>query len=198
MTETPRILRLDSSASGAASVTNNLNALLVETLLASNPEATVAHRDLTALPVLDADRFAANSAPAEERSAEQGELATLSDALIDELVAADIVVIGAPIYNFGIPGAVKAWADLVARAGVTFTYTDTGPQGLLTGKKAYIVSSSGGVELGSEMDFATPHLTLFLNFLGIDDVSLIDAGGLMANPNKVAEAENQILSLASH
>lgn len=197
MTASPRILRLDSSASGASSVTSNLNALLVETLLASNPGATVVHRDLTELPVLNADRFAANSTPTGERSAEQRELAKLSDALIDELVAADIVVIAAPIYNFGIPGAVKAWADLVARASVTFTYTETGPQGLLTGKKAYVVSSSGGVELGSEMDFATPHLTLFLNFLGIADISLVDAGGLIANPNKVAEAENQIRSLAS-
>lgn len=197
MTASPRILRLDSSASGASSVTSNLNALLVETLLASNPGATVVHRDLTELPVLNADRFAANSTPTGERSVEQSELAKLSDALIDELVAADIVVIAAPIYNFGIPGAVKAWADLVARASVTFTYTETGPQGLLTGKKAYVVSSSGGVELGSEMDFATPHLTLFLNFLGIADISLVDAGGLIANPNKVAEAENQIRSLAS-
>lgn len=191
------ILRLDSSASGTASVTTSLNNLLVETLLASDPSATVVHRDLTTLPVLTADRFAANGTPQEQRSDEQAGQATIADDLIAELIAADIIVLAAPIYNFGIPAAVKAWADLVARAGTTFAYTETGPQGLLADKTAYIVSASGGVDLGSEMDFATPHLTLFLNFLGITDVSLIDAGGLMTNPDKVAEAESQIRTLVA-
>ena len=191
------ILRLDSSASGADSVTENLNNLLVETLAATNPDAAVVARDLTTLPVLSAPLFAANGTPAGERTPEQQDLATLADALIAELIAADIVVIAAPLYNFGVPSAVKAWMDLVARAGTTFRYTESGPQGLLADKTAYVVSASGGVELGTDADFATPHLTLFLNFLGIDDVSLIDAGGLMADPTKVQQAESQIRELAT-
>ncbi len=109
----------------------------------------------------------------------------------------DVIVIGAPIYNFGVPGAVKAWMDLIARAGRTFSYSETGPVGHLTGKKAYIVSASGGVALGSEADFATPHLTLFLGFLGITDITVIDAGGLMADPDKIQKAHDQIRQLAA-
>jgi FMN-dependent NADH-azoreductase len=191
------ILRLESSASGPASVTNGLNDLLLDHLSASHPGATIVERDLTALPVLDAARFAANGTPADERSADQSELASLADALIAELSAADVIVLGAPIYNFGVPSSVKAWMDLVARAGATFSYTETGPKGLLEGKTAYVVTASGGVGIGDAADFATPHITLFLNFLGITDVSIIDAGGLMMDPEKVQKAQAQIRELVS-
>jgi FMN-dependent NADH-azoreductase len=188
------ILQLDSSATGEASVTNGLNALLVEVI---GTDATVVHRDLTTLPALSNELLVANNTPATDRTPGQNELATLADSIIAEAEAADVIVIGAPIYNFGVPGAVKAWMDLIARAGRTFSYSETGPVGHLTGKKAYIVSASGGVALGSEADFATPHLTLFLGFLGITDITVIDAGGLMADPDKVQKAQDQIRQLAA-
>jgi FMN-dependent NADH-azoreductase len=188
------ILQLDSSATGEASVTNGLNALLVEVI---GTDATVVHRDLTTLPALSNELLVANNTPATDRTPGQNELATLADSIIAEAEAADVIVIGAPIYNFGVPGSVKAWMDLIARAGRTFSYSETGPVGHLTGKKAYIVSASGGVALGSEADFATPHLTLFLGFLGITDITVIDAGGLMADPDKVQKAQDQIRQLAA-
>ncbi len=188
------ILQLDSSATGEASVTNGLNALLVEVI---GTDATVVHRDLTTLPALSNELLVANNTPATDRTPGQNELAALADSIIAEAEAADVIVIGAPIYNFGVPGAVKAWMDLIARAGRTFSYSETGPVGHLTGKKAYIVSASGGVALGSEADFATPHLTLFLGFLGITDITVVDAGGLMADPDKIQKAQDQIRQLAA-
>ena len=188
------ILRIDSSVTGTESVTNRLNALLVETL---DPTATVIHRDVTDLPSLSADAFAAYLTPTGERTAAQAQLATVADTVIAELEQADVVVIGAPIYNFGVPSGIKAWMDLVARAGRTFAYTEAGPQGLVTDTNAYIVSSSGGVPIGSEADFATPHLAQFLTFLGINVVDVIDAGGLMMDATKVDQAEDQIRKLAA-
>lgn len=190
------ILRLDSSASGDASVTNGLSDLLIDTLAASEASVDVVRRDLTALPSLNNALLAANNTPTADRTSEQIDAASTSDALIGELEAAETIVIGAPLYNFGVPSGVKAWMDLVARAGRTFSYTETGPVGHLTGKKAYIVVASGGVPLGSEADFGTPHLTTFLNFLGISDVVLIDAGGLQFDDTKVEKAQDQIKALA--
>lgn len=188
------VLRLDSSATGDASVTNRLNSLLIETLGA---DVTVVQRDVSRLPSLSTDRFAANLTPAAERTPEQAELAAIGDEVIAELEAADVVVIGAPIYNFGVPSGVKAWMDLIARAGRTFRYTETGPEGLVTGKKAYIVTASGGVALGSALDHATPHLRDFLGFLGFTDITLIDAGGLQTDATKIEQAEAQIRQLAA-
>jgi len=187
------VLRLDASVTGDASITNPLNALLVDTVADG---AEVIHRDLTAIPALSAARFAANMTPAADRTLEQTELAQAADQAIADLEAADIVVIGAPIYNFGVPSGVKAWMDLVARAGRTFAYTEEGPQGLVTGKVAYIVSASGGVPLGSPVDFATPHLTQFLQFLGFTEITVIDAGGLMMDDSKLDQAKAQIRALA--
>ncbi|MEL6531300.1 MAG: NAD(P)H-dependent oxidoreductase, partial [Pseudomonadota bacterium] len=99
--------------------------------------------------------------------------------LIAELQAADTIVISTPIYNFGVPAVLKAWADLVARAGTTFKYTENGPVGLLEGKKAYIAAASGGTPVGSDMDFMTSWLTFFLGFIGIKDVEIIAADGIM-------------------
>ena len=188
------ILRLDSSASGPASVTNRLNSLLVDTV---GDGAEVIHRDLTTLPSLSAELLAANNTPVTDRTAVQAELATLADALIDELERADVVIVAAPIYNFGVPSGLKAWMDLVARAGRTFRYTETGPEGLIGDKKTYVVSASGGVPLLSEADLVTPHVRTFLGFLGISDITLIDSGGLAQDPTKVEQAEEQIRQLAT-
>ena len=194
-----KILHITSSIRGDESVSNSLGAKLVEGL--SSGDTSVTKRDLAQndLPFIDADRFAANLAPHADRSAEQAELAAIADTLIEELQAADTIVFSVPIYNFGVPATVKAWADLVARAGTTFKYTENGPVGLLEGKKAFITAASGGTPVGSDMDFMTPWLTFFLGFLGIKDVQIVAADGIMGagGEEKIAQAHAQVERLAS-
>jgi len=174
------ILHITASIRGPESISNQLGERIVEGLAAKSG-ATVTKRDVAAndLPFVSAERFAANLAPADERTAQQAELAAIADGLIAELQAADTIVISSPVYNFGVPASLKAWADLVARAGTTFKYTENGPVGLLEGKKAYIAAASGGTKMGSEIDFMSPWLTFFLGFLGISDVELVAADGIM-------------------
>jgi FMN-dependent NADH-azoreductase len=182
------------------SVSRGLGQRLVEGL-AAKTGATVTTRDIAAndLPYVSAERFAANLAPYAERTAEQTELAAIADTLIAELQAADTIVIASPIYNFGPPATLKAWADLVARAGTTFRYTETGPEGLLTGKKAYIAIASGGTPVGSDIDFMSRWLTFFLGFLGITDVEIVAADGIMGvdGEAKIAAAQETALNLAA-
>lgn len=175
------ILYISASIRGDESISRSLGNTLIEGLAAKSG-ATVTERDLSAndIPFIDAERFAANLAPAADRTPEQAEIAEISDTLIAELQAADTIVIATPVYNFGVPAVVKAWADLVARAGTTFKYTENGPVGLLEGKKAYIAAASGGTPVGSDMDFMSNWLTFFLGFLGISDVELIAADGIMS------------------
>ncbi|MEM8726058.1 MAG: NAD(P)H-dependent oxidoreductase, partial [Pseudomonadota bacterium] len=159
----PNILHISTSIRTDESVSRSLGNTLVEGL-AAKTGATITNRDLSAndIPYVDAERFAANLTPASDRSVAQAKLAAISDTLIAELQAADTIVIATPIYNFGVPAVLKAWADLVARAGTTFKYTENGPVGLLTGKKAYIAAASGGTPVGSDMDFMSSWLTFFL------------------------------------
>ncbi|NBC88796.1 MAG: FMN-dependent NADH-azoreductase, partial [Alphaproteobacteria bacterium] len=178
---------------------NALGTRLVERLAAGGG-GSVTTRDLAAepLPFVSAERFAANLAPADERTPEQAELAEIADTLIGELEAADRIVVSTPVYNFGVPASLKAWADLVARAGRTFRYTETGPVGLLEGKTAYITAASGGTPIGSDIDFMSPWLTFFLGFLGITDVEIVAADGIMGRDgeDKIARAHEQVGSLA--
>ncbi|RED14203.1 FMN-dependent NADH-azoreductase [Pontivivens insulae] len=182
-------LVIQASARRDGSVTRDLSTDLAEKL---GGEITV--RDLAeALPQIDESWVGANFTPAEERSEVQKAILAQSDALVAELQAADTLVIGLPVYNFGMPAALKAWIDLVARARVTFEYTPEGPRGLLTGKKAYIVVASGGTEALSAIDFATPHLRHVLGFLGIADVEIITADRQMVvGEAAVAAAKDQI------
>ncbi len=181
-----------SIRSDAESVSRGLGQRLVEGL-AANSGATVVTRDLAAndIPYVSAERFAAHLTPAADRTPEQAELAAYADALIAELQAADTIVIAAPVYNFGPPATLKAWADLVARNGTTFRYTATGPEGLLTGKKAYLAIASGGTPVGAEFDFMTRWLTFFLGFIGITDVEMVAADGIMGidGEAKIAAAQ---------
>ncbi len=184
----------------ADSISRGLGQRLVDGLAAKSG-ATVTTRDLAAndLPFVSAERFGANLTPAAERTQEQAELALIADTLIAELQAADTIVIASPIYNFGAPATLKAWADLVARAGTTFRYTETGPEGLLTGKKAYLAIASGGTPVGSDIDFMSRWLTFFLGFLGITDVEIVAADGIMGADGeaKIAAAQETALKLAA-
>ena len=194
------ILHITSSIQGDASVSTALGKSLAEGLAAKSG-ASITTRNTAAndLPFVSAERFAANLAPAAERTEEQADLAAISDTLIAELQAADTIVISAPVYNFGVPASLKAWADLVARAGTTFKYTENGPVGLLEGKKAYITAASGGTPIGSDMDFMSSWLTFFLGFLGIKDVEVIAADGIMGQDGeaKIAAAHERVAAIAS-
>ncbi|ATJ81357.1 FMN-dependent NADH-azoreductase [Halomonas beimenensis] len=140
----------------------------------------ITHRDLVAeeLPHLTLPELGSWQVAAEERSDEQRELAARSDALIEELLAHDVLVLAVPLYNLGIPSQMKAWFDRVMRAGVTFRYTENGPQGLVEGKRAVILAARGGQYAGTELDSQTPHLKGMLGLIGIRDVDVVYAEGL--------------------
>ncbi len=159
---------------------------------AAHPGGKVIVRDLAQEPVphLDADRFGAFIAKPETRTPQQQAIVADSDVLIAELRSADAVVLAVPMYNFGIPSTLKAYFDHIARAGVTFRYTDTGPVGLLTGKQAYVFATRGGLYAGTPRDSQTPYLRSFLAFIGIDDVQFVYAEGLAVS----AESREQALS----
>ncbi|QJQ98014.1 MULTISPECIES: FMN-dependent NADH-azoreductase [Halomonas] len=146
----------------------------------------VTHRDLVAseLPHLNLAELGSWQVAEEERSAEQRALAARSDSLIEELKAHDVVVLAVPMYNFGIPSQLKAWFDRVMRAGVTFRYTENGPQGLVEGKRAVILAARGGQYAGTEMDTQTPHLKLMLGMIGIKEVDSVFAEGLNMGEGK--------------
>ncbi|MBU2994289.1 NAD(P)H-dependent oxidoreductase [Octadecabacter sp. 1_MG-2023] len=166
------ILHIDASANTTTSISRAASAKLVADL-----GGTVTYRDLaeTPLPQIDGAWADARLTDPDARSAEDAAHLTLSDEIVAEAVAADVIVIGAPIYNFAAPASLKAWMDLIARPRVTFRYTENGPEGLLTGKKAIIAVASGGVPVGSEMDFLSSHLRVFLGFIGITDVEFVAA-----------------------
>jgi FMN-dependent NADH-azoreductase len=174
------ILVVNSSGRGEASVSRQLVAELTEMLSASRPEAHVTYRDVAAgLPFVDDLMISAFFTPDPMRTPAQQESLVLSNALVDEVQAADILVLGMPIYNFGIPASMKAYIDLICRTGLTFTFGEQGPVGLLHDKKVYVVVTSGGTEVGSGYDFATPHLRAILSFIGLTDVEVIAADQLM-------------------
>ena len=193
------ILYLTASIRGDESVSNQIGKALLGSLADDNTTITTRDLSLNDIPFVSAARFEANLTPAADRTPEQAELAAISDTLIAELQAADTIVFATPIYNFGVPAVVKAWADLVARAGTTFKYTENGPVGLLEGKKAYITAASGGTPIGADFDFMTSWLTFFLGFLGISDVEIIGADGIMGADGeaKIAAAIEKASSIAA-
>lgn len=200
-----KILHIDASPLGAASISRQLTAVVVEKLTRDHPSATVGHRDLVESPIshLSGELLQVlrpvpgttpPSGPTLSAEAEQ------TDELIDELLGADVVVIGAPMYNFSIPSQLKAWIDRVAQAGRTFRYTPEGPQGLAVGKKVIVVSTRGGVYAGTEYEAAMDHqesyLRTVLNFLGMTDVTFVRAEGIaMKKEEAVATATRQIAEL---
>jgi len=179
------ILQITSSVRGSAAVSTLLARELVGRLTARDPNARVITRDVAAepVPLLDGDALAALSTPADQRTPAQAALVASHDALIAELLAADVVVLGVPLYNFGVPVQLKAYFDAIARAGTTFRYTAEGPEGLVKGKRVYVVLGRGGLYHGTPNDVQTPYLQQFLAFLGMTDVSLVFAEGLNMGPD---------------
>jgi FMN-dependent NADH-azoreductase len=170
----------------------------------SHPEARIVVRNVAAaepVPHLNAERFGAFITKHEERSAAQHAVVAYSDVLINELKQANVIVLGLPMYNFGVPSQLKAYFDHIARAGVTFSYTEKGPAGLLTGKKVYVFAARGGVYAGTPMDTQTGYVRDFLRFLGMTDVEFIYAEGLAMSPQSkeagLAKAVAEIARLAA-
>ncbi|CAG9224939.1 FMN-dependent NADH-azoreductase [Burkholderia vietnamiensis] len=184
------ILQINSAARSQGAQSTLLASELTAKLQQSNPGAQVVVRDLLAdtLPHLDETVLGAFFTPADQRSAEQNAIVAKSDALIAELQAADIVVIAAPMYNFGVSSQLKTYFDWIARAGVTFRYTENGPEGLIKGKKVHVVTARGGKYLGTPNDSQTPFLRTFLGFIGLTDVSFIHAEGLNLGPDAQSAA----------
>jgi FMN-dependent NADH-azoreductase len=188
---TMKILQVNSSprpwSDGQGSQSTRLAGELVDGLRVANPGASIAVRDLARAPhpALDEAALGALFTPAEARSAEQAARVALDDALIAELQAADVVVLGVPMFNFGVTSQLKNWLDAVARARVTFQYTANGPEGLLKGKKVYAVLTRGGIHRDTERDTQVPYLRTMLGFLGMTDVEFVYAEGLSMGPEAV-------------
>jgi len=181
-----RILQINSSARREASHSTRLADRLARRLREADPEATLVVRDLdvTPHPVLDEAALGALFTPEGQRTPEQHARVAQDDALIAQIQAADVVVLGVPMYNFGVPAQLKNWIDAISRAGVTFRYTATGPEGLLTGKKVYVALARGGRYRGTPADTQVPYLSTVLGFLGMTDVRFVYAEGLALGPDE--------------
>ena len=193
------ILHIDSAITGDASVSRKLTADIVAKLTASNPDAAVTHRDLNdGVPAIDSAWFEAVRMAPESPTAEQQRLIAISDAYLAEVQAADVLVIGLPIYNFTLTAQLKNWLDQIARAGKSFRYTAEGPEGLLKGKRAIIGYAAAGTPFGSEIDFASAYLRHMLGFIGITDVDFVAADRLaMDREAGLARAQEALEKLAA-
>ncbi|HEX8379037.1 MAG TPA: FMN-dependent NADH-azoreductase [Allosphingosinicella sp.] len=198
------VLIVDSAATGEASVTRRLTGEL-EALLRGRGPVRIVRRDVGTDPI---PHLTAQTTPAirgaEPRTAAARDAIALSDALIAELKAADVVVIGAPMYNFGIASTLKAWFDHVLRAGITFRYSEAGPVGLLKGKRAIVIESRAGLYSSgpsAPMDSQEPHLRTLLSFMGLDEVAFVRVEKLAFGPDQaaasIAEAVEQLRGLAA-
>ena len=182
------ILRIDASARKQGSATRHLTDQLIARL-----GGEVTARDLAdvAMPHLTEDWVSGTFTPPEARTEAQNQALAFSDELVAELQATDLLVIATPVYNFGVPSALKAWVDQVARAGVTFRYTETGPEGLLTSTRAVIVAASGGTPAGAPHDFAVSYLKQVLGFLGITEVEVVNAAGVAVDAEATMKAAEE-------
>ena len=190
------ILQVNSSARREASHSTRLASRLVQRLRDADAEATLIVRDLNNHPVLDEAALGALFTPADQRTPEQAARVALDDTLIAEIQAADVVVLGVPMYNFGVPAPLKNWIDAISRTGVTFRYTEKGPEGLLKDKKVYVALTRGGKYRDTPADTQVPYLKMVFTFLGLTDVHFVYAEGLSMGPdaeqNAIASAHEQI------
>ena len=187
------VLHIDSSVRHTGSLSRQLGGEFIAKWKEANPSDTIVTRDLAAapLPHLTEQLIGAFFTPADQRNADQAHTLKLSDTLVDELLAADTIVIGAPMYNFSVTSGLKAWIDHVARVGRTFQYGANGPQGLVTGKKVYVFIASGGVYSqgpAAGYDHLTTYLRAALGFLGMTDVTFVVAEGVSRGEEAVATA----------
>ena len=195
------ILQINASSRLEGGNSSRLANDITARLLAKNPAARLSLRELAREPhpMQDAAALDALQTPAEQRTPAQQARVALDDACIAELQAADVLVLGVPMYNFGIPAQLKQWIDAITRVGVTFRYTENGPVGLLCNKPVYVALARGGRHRGTETDTQTPYLKTILGFLGLSDVQFIYAEGLNMGPEALqqglAEAGAQIAAL---
>ena len=185
------ILFVTSSSRGSASYSNRVATNVLTELRSRNPGARVTVRDLgrEPLPHINDDFVTATRSATMPQTDEQRALLAHSEALVDELLAADVIVIAAPMINFSIPSNLKAWIDYVARAGRTFRYSEKGPEGLVTGKQVIIVAARGGVYAGNPaLDFQVPYLKSVLGFLGMTDVEVLEVEGTAYGPDAAENA----------
>ncbi|MFK7800949.1 MAG: FMN-dependent NADH-azoreductase [Anaerolineae bacterium] len=191
-TNTPlNILHIEASGRYQNSVSRELGKQIVAKLTKQYPDTVVVDRDLLTsnVPFINETMIGGYFTPPENQTEAQAASIKVSNEYVEELKAADVLVIGAPIYNFSVPGVLKAYFDLISRAGLTFAYTENGPKGLLNpAKKAFVVVTSGGTPINSDWDFATRYVIHFLNFLGISDVEIITADQTGENTAEKIEA----------
>src|ERR1700676_3589016 len=198
------LLQINASINDDNGQSSQLANRFVAAFRSFNAEAKIVVRNVAAadpVPHLNAERFGAFITQPDERSTAQHAVVAYSDTLINELKKADVIVLGLPMYNFGVPSQLKAYFDHIARAGVTFKYSDKGPVGLLTGKKAYVFAARGGLYVGTPLDTQTSYVRDFLRFVGIADVEFVYAEGLNISPQSkeagLAKALAEIERLAA-
>ena len=194
-----KILRIDSSASTETGKSRLLTTRVIDELkkLGKSPEVTV--RDLNeSLPQVNISWISANNTKVADLADEQKKTLSLSDKLVAEIEAADTLIIGVAVYNFSIPASLKLWVDLICRAGKTFKYSDKGPEGLMTDKKAIICFASGGTPFGSDIDFASGYIRHILGFIGIKDVTFIKADKHLMDNQSVNRANSAIDTLVQN
>ena len=188
-----KVLNIQASGRENDSITRQLSA---EILTRLQPVSTVKRDLIEGIPFVTEAWIGANFTAAHERNEQQRSLLNYSDGLVDEVEAADVLVIGAPVYNFGVPAVLKAWIDMIARVGRTFNYTENGPVGRLQGKKAIVVIASGGTAVGSSIDFVSGYLRHVLGFIGISDVEILAADSLgSVADEKLQQVRAQIAAL---
>ena len=199
----PKLLQIKTSLFANQGQSSQLSDAFVAAWQASRPAEQITVRDFASAPIphLDGAGFQAFLSQPGERSAEQQATVALSDTLIGELQAADVLVIGLPMYNLGVPSTLKSWFDHIARAGITFRYTANGPQGLLTGKKAYVFATRGGRYAGTAFDTQTDYVRNFLGFIGITEVEFVYAEGLNmgddSRSSSLAAAQSELARIAA-
>ena len=196
------ILRVDSSAQREQSITRKLGNEVVHRLMREHPGASLTVRDLAdPIDFIDADWVRANLADPGERNEQQTAALVGSDRLVQELDAADVIVLTAPVYNFSVPAALKAWIDMICRARLSFRYTENGPQGMLRDRPVYLVMASGGMPFGSPVDFASGYLRHIFAFIGIHDVRMVQAertgSGLKASERAALDMIDRWLPIAA-
>lgn len=185
------VLMITSSLNGDASTSTKIARDIADAVTTPTVDAKILERDVNTLPHITGESVAAALTPAGERTAGQVEAARLADTLIEEVEAADVIVIAAPMYNFSIPSTLKAWIDHIARAGRTFAYTAEGPKGLLGGRKVFVASARGGAYTSGPakaMDFHETYLRGVLGFVGLNDVTFIHAENLARGADAAADA----------